>query len=97
MLDTSGSMSGFPIEKAKETMKLALDGLNPRDTFNLITFAGDTHILFPQPVPATTENLRSRSEVPRIAQRRRRNGNDEGDNSRTGSEANSRASVWCAS
>ena len=33
VLDTSGSMSGFPIEKAKETMKLALDGLNPRDTF----------------------------------------------------------------
>jgi Ca-activated chloride channel family protein len=59
VLDTSGSMSGFPIEKAKETMKLALDGLNPRDSFNLITFAGDTHVLFPQPVPATAENLRT--------------------------------------
>src|SRR4029079_6396207 len=33
------------------------DGLYPQDTFNLITFAGDTHILFPQPVPATRENL----------------------------------------
>src|ERR1041385_4218466 len=58
VLDTSGSMSGFPIEKAKETMKLALDGLNPSDTFNLITFSGDTNILFPEPVPATSENLR---------------------------------------
>ena len=58
VLDTSGSMMGFPIEKAKEVMKLALDGLNPRDTFNLITFSGDTHILFPRPVPATPENLR---------------------------------------
>lgn len=58
VLDTSGSMSGFPIEKAKETMKLALDNLYPSDTFNLITFAGDTHILFPQPVPATKANLR---------------------------------------
>lgn len=57
VLDTSGSMSGFPIEKAKEAMKYALDGLYPRDTFNLITFAGDTHVLFPQPVPATRENL----------------------------------------
>ncbi len=57
VLDTSGSMSGFPIEKAKETMKLALDSLYPDDTFNLITFAGDTHILFPEPVPATRENL----------------------------------------
>jgi Ca-activated chloride channel family protein len=58
VLDTSGSMSGFPIEKAKEAMKLALDGLYPQDTFNLITFAGDTSILFPKPVPATPENLR---------------------------------------
>ncbi len=57
VLDTSGSMSGFPIEKAKETMKLALDNLYPHDTFNLITFAGDTHILFPEPVSATKENL----------------------------------------
>jgi len=57
VLDTSGSMSGFPIEKAKETMRLAIDGLNPRDTFNLITFAGDTHILFPEPVPATSSNV----------------------------------------
>jgi Ca-activated chloride channel homolog len=58
VLDTSGSMEGFPIEKAKETMKLALDGLYPQDTFNLITFAGDTHILFDRPVPATPENLK---------------------------------------
>jgi Ca-activated chloride channel family protein len=57
VLDTSGSMEGFPIEKAKEAMKLALDGLYPQDTFNLITFAGDEHILFPSPVPATKENL----------------------------------------
>jgi Ca-activated chloride channel homolog len=58
LLDTSGSMSGFPIEKAKETMRLALAALDARDTFNLITFSGDTHILFPEPVPATAENLR---------------------------------------
>lgn len=57
VIDTSGSMMGFPIEKAKETMKLALDGLYPQDTFNLITFSGDTSILFPEPVPATRENL----------------------------------------
>ena len=57
VLDTSGSMMGFPIEKAKECMKLALDNLYPQDTFNLITFSGDTHILFDKPVPATRENL----------------------------------------
>jgi Ca-activated chloride channel family protein len=68
VLDTSGSMSGFPIEKAKETMKLALDGLYPRDTFNLITFAGQTKVLFPRPVPATNENLRAAQEF--LASRR---------------------------
>ncbi len=57
VLDTSGSMSGFPMEKAKETMKLALEGLYPRDTFNLITFAGQTKVLFREPVPATAANL----------------------------------------
>jgi Ca-activated chloride channel family protein len=57
VLDTSGSMQGFPIEKAKETMKLALDALYPSDAFNLITFAGDTEILFPAPVRATKANL----------------------------------------
>ncbi len=57
VLDTSGSMSGFPIEKAKEAMKLSLDGLYPEDTFNLITFAGDTRVLFEEPVPATQANL----------------------------------------
>jgi len=62
VLDTSGSMSGFPIEKAKETMKMALDNLYPADTFNLITFAGDTHILFNQPVPATAQNLKKAQE-----------------------------------
>lgn len=58
VLDTSGSMEGFPIEKAKESMKMAIDGLNAQDTFNLITFAGDTSILFNKPVPATAENVR---------------------------------------
>jgi Ca-activated chloride channel homolog len=58
VLDTSGSMEGFPIEKAKEAMGHALDSLYPQDTFNLITFAGDTHVLFEEPVPATRENLR---------------------------------------
>ena len=57
VIDTSGSMSGFPLDKAKESMKLALDGLYPQDTFNLITFAGDTSVLFEKPVPATKENL----------------------------------------
>lgn len=57
VLDTSGSMEGFPIEKAKEAMKLSLEGLYPEDTFNIITFAGDTAILFEKPVAATRANV----------------------------------------
>lgn len=57
VIDTSGSMHGFPLDKAREAMLLAIDGLNPRDTFNLITFSGDTEILWPQPVAATPENV----------------------------------------
>jgi Ca-activated chloride channel family protein len=57
VIDTSGSMEGFPLDKAKESMKLAMDNLYPNDTFNLITFSGDTNILFDKPVPATKENL----------------------------------------
>jgi Ca-activated chloride channel family protein len=59
VLDTSGSMSGFPLDKSKELMRTALANLNPQDTFNIISFAGDTHILFPDPVPATAANVQS--------------------------------------
>jgi hypothetical protein len=50
-------MMGFPIEKAKELINHALDELYPGDTFNLITFSGDTRILFPEPVFPTVENI----------------------------------------
>ena len=78
VLDTSGSMGGFPIDKARETMMLALDGLYPQDTFNVITFAGDTQILFPEPVPATPENLRKAKKFLSPNAERGRHGNDEG-------------------
>jgi Ca-activated chloride channel family protein len=57
VIDTSGSQSGFPIEKSKKLAELALAHLHPQDTFNIITFAGNTQILFDQPVPATEKNL----------------------------------------
>jgi Ca-activated chloride channel homolog len=63
VLDTSGSMMGFPIEKAKELINHALDELYPGDTFNLITFSGDTRILFPEPVYPTAENIRKTRAV----------------------------------
>ena len=56
-IDTSGSQYGFPLEKSKKLVDLALGNLHPQDTFNIITFAGNTQILFDQPVPATEKNL----------------------------------------
>lgn len=57
VLDTSGSMHGFPLDKSKEVMRMALSNMNPEDRFNIITFAGDTHLLFNEPVAATRENI----------------------------------------
>jgi Ca-activated chloride channel family protein len=57
VLDTSGSMWGYPLDMAKKTIQRALDNLRKDETFNLITFSGATRILFPEPVPATPENV----------------------------------------
>mgnify|MGYP002067869760 CR=1 FL=1 len=54
----SGSMSGFPIDTAKQTMELCIQNLNPNDTFNLMTFAGGVGFCFPGAVPNTEENQR---------------------------------------
>jgi hypothetical protein len=56
VMDTSGSMSGLPVEKSKAVISRAIDAMRPNDTFNLITFSGDTHILWDTPRPATAEN-----------------------------------------
>ena len=74
VLDTSGSMGGFPIEKAKEVMSKLIDTMQPRDTFNLITFAGDTRILWEQPRHNTPEN---RAEAQRFLASRRGGGGTE--------------------
>lgn len=63
VLDTSGSMWGFPLEMAKKTIRRALENLRAEETFNLITFSGDTKILFPEPVPPTQENLAAARKV----------------------------------
>ncbi len=63
VLDTSGSMWGFPLEMAKKTIQRALDNLRKDETFNLITFSGDTKILFPEPVPATPQNVAKAKQV----------------------------------
>jgi len=56
-LDTSGSMSGLPIEKSKEVVKRCLAQMGPRDTFQVIRFSGDSGTFAPAPVPATPDNV----------------------------------------
>ncbi len=56
IIDCSGSMRGFPIEKAKRTMRMCIEQMNPDDTFNLVSFAGGTGYCFDRPVPNTRAN-----------------------------------------
>ncbi|MBI4964817.1 MAG: VWA domain-containing protein [Desulfomonile tiedjei] len=56
IIDTSGSQRGFPLEKAKETTKYAIDRMNPNDTFNVIDFNDTSRVLFSSPKKNTPEN-----------------------------------------
>ena len=58
VIDQTGSQSGWPIEKAKETMRHCIQNLNPGDTFQLLGFNTEVYPCFPAPVPATPENVR---------------------------------------
>lgn len=62
VLDSSGSMNGFPEEKSKRLIDYAIDGLYPGDTFNVIKFSGDTAVLFDEPVYPTAENVNRAKE-----------------------------------
>ena len=56
VIDCSGSMQGFPIEKAKNTMRLCIEQMNPNDTFDLVSFSGGLGQCFPRPMPNTPAN-----------------------------------------
>ncbi|MFQ5789165.1 MAG: VIT domain-containing protein, partial [Acidobacteriota bacterium] len=57
VVDGSGSMRGFPIEKVKEAMRYALRNLNPHDTFQIIRFSNGAETFTPSPVEATPRNI----------------------------------------
>lgn len=56
-LDTSGSMSGLPLQKSKEVVKQCLQQMGPHDTFQVVRFAADCSTFRPEPVPATPANV----------------------------------------
>jgi uncharacterized protein YegL len=45
VLDTSGSMSGEKIEKAKAALKFGVESLSARDRYNIISFSGEEHLM----------------------------------------------------
>jgi len=59
VVDTSGSMSGIPLEASKRFAAKALHALGPRDTFNLIRFAGDNEVYSKDPIPNDPEAVAS--------------------------------------
>ena len=56
-IDVSGSMSGFPVETAKRTALKCLEGMNPGDTFQIMSFASGNQLHFERPLANTPENV----------------------------------------
>ena len=57
VIDCSGSMSGRPLEQAKEAVATALARLDPQDSFQIIRFSDDASQFGASPVRATERNL----------------------------------------
>ncbi|MDE0444112.1 MAG: VIT domain-containing protein [Gammaproteobacteria bacterium] len=57
VLDCSGSMQGSPLRQAKDAVLVALDRLDPNDTFQIIRFSDTASRFGTQPVLATERNL----------------------------------------
>jgi Ca-activated chloride channel family protein len=56
VIDCSGSQSGKPLEKARETMRYVVDNMNPDDTFNIIDFNSGARALFGTPRKNSPKN-----------------------------------------
>ncbi len=57
VIDTSCSMGGAPLDAAKQAMSLAMQQMNPRDTFMLIDFAESASSFHDSPLSNTPENV----------------------------------------
>ncbi len=58
VLDCSGSMSGEPINQAKDAIQYALEELQPQDSFQIIRFSNNASALGASPLPATPSNIK---------------------------------------
>lgn len=58
VLDISGSMSGYPLDTAKELIRDLVGSLKETDKFNVILFADDVLPLSSGSIPATSANIK---------------------------------------
>ena len=56
-IDVSGSMGGFPVETAKAIALRCLEGMNPGDTFQIMSFASGNQLHFERPLTNTLLNV----------------------------------------
>ena len=59
VLDVSGSMSGFPLDTAKDLIKNLVGNLRETDSFNLMMFSDDALLMAPASVAATEDNIKT--------------------------------------
>ena len=52
VVDISGSMHGYPLDTAKVLLRQLIGALSPRDSFNVMLFAGSSRMLAEASVPA---------------------------------------------
>lgn len=57
VVDCSGSMSGQPMEVAKETVRQFVRGMNPNDTFQIMRFSETASSMSRTPLTNTEENV----------------------------------------
>jgi Ca-activated chloride channel family protein len=58
IIDVSGSMQGAKLANAKEAARYTIEHLNPSDRFNVIKFSDNATKFQPDPVLATSANIR---------------------------------------
>jgi Ca-activated chloride channel family protein len=57
VVDVSGSMHGFPLNTTKTLLRDLIGRLRPTDKFNVLFFSGGSHLLAPESLPATRQNI----------------------------------------
>lgn len=57
LIDCSGSQSGAPIEKAKETLDYIVHHMNAKDTFQIVCFNNDVTLFADKPQPASKQMI----------------------------------------